>query len=37
MCNLCELRIGNYILFNKLPTMVKGVTENAIKLNGFLR
>ena len=31
-----ELRVGNFILFNKQLIMVKGVTENAVMLNGVL-
>ena len=36
MVNPSELRIGNYILFNKQPTMVKGVTANAVMLDGVM-
>ena len=37
MINPSELRIGNYILFNKQPIMVKGITTNAVMLDGVLR
>lgn len=36
MINPRELRVGNYILFNKQPIMVKGVTANAVMLDGVM-
>ena len=36
MINTTELRIGNYILFNKQPIMVKGVTTSAVMLDGVM-
>lgn len=36
MINPSELRVGNFILFNKQPIMVKGVTENAVMLDGVM-
>ena len=35
MINPCELRLGNYVLFNKQPIMIKGVTTNAVMLGGI--
>lgn len=31
-----ELRVGNYILFNNQPVMVKGVTANTLMLEGVM-
>ena len=36
MINPSELRIGNYILFNKQPIMVKGIKANAVMLDGVM-
>lgn len=36
MVKTTELRIGNYILFNKQPIMVKGITANAVMLDGVM-
>lgn len=32
-----ELRVGNYILYNNQPVMVKGVTANTVMLEGVMR
>ena len=31
-----ELRVGNYILYNNQPVMVKGVTVNTVNLDGVM-
>ena len=36
MINTTELRIGNYVLFNKQVIMVKGVAANAVMLEGVM-
>lgn len=36
MIDPSELRVGNYILYNNQPVMVKGVTVNTVKLEGVM-
>lgn len=36
MINPRELRVGNYVLFDKQVVMVKGVTENSVLLDGVV-
>ena len=36
MINSAELRIGNYVMFNKQLIMVKGVMANAVMLEGVM-
>lgn len=36
MINTAELRIGNYVLFNKQLIKVKGITANAVMLEGVM-
>lgn len=36
MINPNELRVGNYVLYNNEPVMVKGVTANAVMLDGVM-
>lgn len=36
MINTSELRVGNYILYNKQLIMAKGITENAVMLEGVM-
>ncbi len=36
MINPRELRIGNYVLYNNQPIMVKGITTNTVMLDGIM-
>lgn len=36
MIDTSELRVGNYILYNKQLIKVKGITENAVMLEGVM-
>lgn len=37
MINTNELRLGNIILYNKRPVVVKGIFENVVELDGIGR